>query len=161
MRKHSKFIALVLCMLVFAGCALVEPKTSETGQVYTDLENYLKTAGGVLQGVGTFIPGWGTLAAGLGGLFSVIGGSITSVMMVRKRGKTLDTVLKGVEEASKTFDEIKVQLLANLKGLVKEEDYKKIESMLTQATSIKETIKKIADIVGTESYLHARVKAIG
>lgn len=152
-------LALLLCLIV--GCALVEPKTNESGQVYTDLENYFRTAGNVLTEVGAFVPGWGTLVAGLGGLFSVIGGSITSVVMVRKRGKTLDTVIKGVEEASKTFDEMKIQLLANLKGLVKEEEYKKIEEMLAQATSIKEIIKKIADIVGTESYLHSRVKAIG
>ncbi len=161
MKKYNLFIVPMLLVFFFAGCAMVEPKTNESGQVYTDLENYLKTAGNVLQGVGAFVPGWGTLAAGLGGLFSVIGGSITSVVMVRKRGKTLDTVIKGVEEASKTFDEMKTQLMANLKGLLKEEDYKKVEEMLTTATSIKEVIKKIADIVGTEPYLHSRVKAIG
>jgi len=88
----------------------------------------------------------------------VIGGSVTSIAMVRKRGKTLDTVIKGVEVASETFDEMKSQLLTSLKVLIKEEDYKKVEEMLTKATSIKEIIKKIADVVGTESYLHTRVR---
>lgn len=160
MRTWKYAVLLMVCFAV-AGCALMEPKTNDSGQVYTDLENYFKTAGNVLTGVGAFIPGWGTLAAGLGGLLSVIGGSITSVAMVRKRGKTLDTVIKGVEVASETFDEVKTQLLSSLKVLLKDEDYKKAEEMLTKATSIKEIIKKIADIVGTESYLHTRVKAIG
>lgn len=157
MRKYKLVFGILALCVFFSGCALFEPKTNEAGITYTDMENYFKTAGGVLQSAGAFIPGYGTLLAGLGGLFSVIGGSITSVVMVRKRGNTLDTVIKGVEEASITFDKMSEQIKLNLKP----EDYAKILPIIEQATSIKETIKKVADLIGTESFLHSRVKAIG
>jgi hypothetical protein len=156
MKKYKLLVVLMLLVAV-AGCALVEPKVNKDGVTYTDMENYLKTAGGVLQSAGAFIPGYGTILAGLGGLLSVIAGSITSVVMVRKRGNTLDTVIKGVEEASITFDKMSEQIKLNLKP----EDYAKILPIIEQATSIKDTIKKIADLLGTESYLHSRVKSIG
>ena len=157
MRKYRLAIVLIF-LVVVVGCSAFEPKVNEsTGVSYTDMENYLKTAGGVLQSAGAFIPGYGTILAGLGGLFSVIGGSITSVVMVRKRGNALDTVIKGVEEAAITFDKMSEQLKLNLKP----EDYAKILPIIEQATSIKDTIKKVADLLGTEPYLHSRVKSIG
>jgi hypothetical protein len=157
MKRNLKFIIPILFCLILIGCGAFEPKTDTTGKTYTEAEKYLTTAGGVLQSVGTFVPGYGTLLAGLGGLLSVVGGSITSVVMVRKRGNTLDTVIKGVEEASITFDNMKEQLRLALKT----EDYAKILPIIEQATSIKDTIKKVADLLGTESFLHSRVKSIG
>ncbi|MCC7212503.1 MAG: hypothetical protein IT451_11780 [Candidatus Brocadia sp.] len=154
-------LLFLFVLLMIAGCALVEPKVdSETGTTYTDLENYLRQAGLIMQSAGAFVPGWGTLVAGAGGLLSVIAGSITSVSMVRKRGSALDTVIKGVNEGTKVFDEVKTTLLAEMKTVLKPEDYTKLEKILSEATPIKEIIKKIADILGTESYLHRRVKSI-
>lgn len=156
--KSYKYVIVIACLCLLAvGCTAFESKTNPQGVTYTDAENYLKTAGGVLQSVGAFVPGYGTILAGFGGLLSVIAGSITSVVMVRKRGSTLDTVIKGVEEASITFDKMSEQIKLNLNP----EDYAKILPIIDQATSIKDTIKKIADLLGTEPYLHSRVKSIG
>ena len=161
-------IPLLLCIIV-VGCSAFEPKVNETGVAYTDMENYLKTTGGVLQAAGTFIPGYGTLLAGFGGLLSVIGGSITSVIMVKKRGSALDTVIKGVNEASDTYDKLKEVILLGIgnevddKGriIISPQTYADIQTFLNKASEVKEIIRKVADLLGTESYLHSRVKSIG
>lgn len=152
---------MLFVLLTVAGCALFEPKVNESGQTYTDIENYMKTAGGLLQQLGIFIPGWGTLVSGIGTLLAIIGGSLTSISMTRRRGKTLDTVIKGVNEASDIYDETIKVLLAELKIRLDPEKYIEYENRIAKMTSIKEIIKTIADHMGTESFLHTRVKRIG
>lgn len=155
-------LLFLFVLLMIAGCALVEPKVdSETGTTYTDLENYLRQAGLIMQSAGAFVPGWGTLVAGAGGLLAIIGGSLTSISMTRKRGKTLDTVIKGVNEASIIYDEAVKILLAELKSKLEPARYLEFETKIAKMTSIKEIIKTVADYMGTESFLHKRVKRIG
>lgn len=159
--KKSWYLLILFILLTVAGCALFEPKVNESGQTYTDIENYMKTAGGLLQQLGIFIPGWGTLVSGFGGLLAVIGGSLTSISMTRKRGKTLDTVIKGVNEASEVYDELIKVLLSELKLKLEPDKYIEFEAKIAKMTSIKEIIKTVADHMGTESFLHKRVKRIG
>lgn len=160
-KRYGNYIVVVMIILTVAGCALVEPKVDEAGKTYTDLENYMKMTGGLLQQFGLLVPGWGTVVAGLGGMLSIIAGSITSVSMVRKRGKTLDTVIRGVNEASIVYDEAVRTLLSELKVKMEPEKYAEYESKILKMTSIKDIIKKIADQIGTQNFLHARVKRIG
>lgn len=159
--KKSWYLFILFTLLTIAGCALFEPKVNESGQTYTDIENYMKTAGGLLQQFGIFIPGWGALVSGFGGLLAIIGGSLTSISMTRKRGKTLDTVIKGVNEASIIYDEAVKILLAELKSKLEPARYLEFETKIAKMTSIKEIIKTVADHMGTESFLHKRVKSIG
>lgn len=159
--KKSWYLFILFTLLTIAGCALFEPKVNESGQTYTDIENYMKTAGGLLQQFGIFIPGWGALVSGFGGLLAIIGGSLTSISMTRKRGKTLDTVIKGVNEASIIYDEAVKILLAELKSKLEPARYLEFETKIAKMTSIKEIIKTVADHMGTESFLHKRVKRIG
>lgn len=161
MKNKKLYILIGIMLLVCVGCSLVEPKTDSSGKTYTDMETYLKTAGGFLQQFGVFVPGWGTLVSGFGGLLAIIGGSITSISMTRRRGKTLDTVIMGVNEASKVYDETKAVTLSELKTKLQPIEYAKVEVFFEKATSIKEIIKVIADYMGTESFLHSRVKRIG
>lgn len=159
--KKSWYLLIIFTLLTVAGCALFEPKVNESGQPYTDIETYMKTAGGLLQQLGIFIPGWGALVSGFGGLLAIIGGSLTSISMTRKRGKTLDTVIKGVNEASIIYDEAVKILLAELKSKLEPARYLEFETKIAKMTSIKEIIKTVADQMGTESFLHKRVKRIG
>lgn len=154
------FLILVfLCTL--AGCTLAEVKQDGSGANYTEAERILGYVGTTLKDVGGVVPGIGPILRLAGEGVILVGGMITSYVMIRRRGKALDTTIKGVEEASQVFDRVRDLLLNDMKVLLKEDDYKKMESVLMQATSIKELIAKIAGYAGTEKYLNSRLVSLG
>lgn len=161
MRK-SWYLFILFALLTITGCALFEPKVNESGQPYTDIENYLKMTGGALQRYGGLIPGWGAIAERIGELLILIGGGITSVVMVRRRGGALDAVIKGVNTAVKVHDKAQAAIREELKQKMKLEDYNDLILKLNKVESIKNIIQEVVDDINpsAEAFLHKRVKKI-
>lgn len=159
------FLLSLVCL--FAGCEALQVYTGQDGQPHTQLTDAIGTAGQVIGAVGGFIPGYGLLASGISALLGVIGSGILA-FMVKSRGNKINTaegiiqtLIQGVNISAEKYNDLKASVLAVAKG-INEETYRKVETIFVNfekgGNTIKDVIKELSDILGTNVAVHTAVK---
>ncbi len=102
---------LVLCLFIgVAGCGSMDVFKDENGIEHTKLTDVLNTTSQGVSAVSSFIPVYGAVGAGVAGLLSLVSNGLLAIARRKKEG-VISTMVAGVNEASKNFDELKKDLL--------------------------------------------------
>lgn len=163
--KRNRIVISVLFILTLSigvGCSTFELGKDTEGNPQTQIEGILDEVSEGLKNISPVanlaFPGSGTVATGLALLLSLVGNGITSVV-ARKRGTALSTVIAGVEEGTKKYDD----MVNAIVSIVHEIDPKAADKLNKEAgkyKNIKELVKEASIIVGNSSYVDSYVQSV-
>ena len=148
--KKFIFIGVIVCLIGLGGCNLFETSAEKTptGATQTNLEatvshvtDAMKNAAPIAN---TFYPGAGFIIGGLATIIGLITHSVSSVVTSRKNSGVASTVIKGVEIASKTYDDLQISLIAMFQN--QPDVQTKIKDVFNSTKSIKEIIQDVSVI---------------
>lgn len=116
LKKYYLYL-LVMCSLALfvMGCDLFEVYKDSAGVEHTKIGDITTTVGTITP-IANVIPGVGTIIGLVSGVVSLFGGMITSILIAKKRGSTLDAVIKGVELAGNADTKEKIKEVAGALG---------------------------------------------
>ena len=114
-KYYLYFVAILGISLIITGCDLFEVYKDSAGVEHTGIGDIAGTIG-VITPIANVIPGVGTIISLIAGVVSMFGGMITSILIAKKRGGTLDAVIKGVELAGNEDTKAKIQEVAGALG---------------------------------------------
>lgn len=136
---------LVLCLFIgFAGCGSMDVYKDDKGNDHTKLTDVLNITSRGVGAVSSFIPVYGAVGAGVAGLISLVSNGLLAVAKRRKEG-VISTMVAGVNEATKNFEELKKDLITILSLTSASPDVaNKANQVLT---AFEENGKRVKDVI--------------
>lgn len=156
------FILFIICM-AFVGCGFLDPvvKTDSQGNQVLDEHGepvivaqgaqYLEAAQDVAN-TASGIPIYGAVASGIAGILGIAIGFVNQA--ARKRANALEATVLGVNTFSDNYSALEKSVLDIMKGIQKEDLTEKVQELFAKHATLKDTIQKIANSKGIETFLH-------